>query len=178
MRLFHVSEGANIERFIPRRAPALHQSIQDPVVWAVAEPALWTYLVPRECPRVTFGGQATSDQDDIERYLDGEPEKKVLAIESAWIDYNVKMPMSRPRVAATKFVPEMARPKKASRAARPFKFDFSYSIPSVPVKTLGRPSSTPFPHHLVPEHGWGANACRWRLSFGGVAIGKARASHN
>jgi hypothetical protein len=86
MRLFHLSEESTIERFIPRMPKALHQTIQGPVVWAVAEPGLWTYLVPRDCPRITFAAQPETDPGDIERYLDGVPEKKVIALESAWFE--------------------------------------------------------------------------------------------
>lgn len=51
-RLFHVSEDSGIEVFEPRPA-ALFPNL-GPVVWAVAESHLVNYLLPRECPRVTF----------------------------------------------------------------------------------------------------------------------------
>lgn len=86
MRLFHVSQQPGIERFVPRPPRSSHHGISAPVVWAVAEPGLWTYLVPRECPRVTFYGTDTSLLEDVETYLQGEPEKKVIAIESAWLE--------------------------------------------------------------------------------------------
>lgn len=43
MRLFHVSETPGIAEFVP-----------DPLVWAIDEAHLVNYLVPRNCPRVTF----------------------------------------------------------------------------------------------------------------------------
>jgi hypothetical protein len=49
-RLFHVSEQANIGRFDPR--PSEFASV--PVVWAIDDARLRNYLVPRDCPRVTF----------------------------------------------------------------------------------------------------------------------------
>ena len=47
---FHVSEAADIERFDPRPSALTHE----PVVWAIDEERLRNYLVPRDCPRVTY----------------------------------------------------------------------------------------------------------------------------
>lgn len=54
MRLFHVSEEANIEVFNPR-IPArkdLDQSVG--LVWAIDEKRLPNFLTPRDCPRVAY----------------------------------------------------------------------------------------------------------------------------
>ena len=54
MRLFHVSEQANIGEFVPR-CPA--RGDLDPavaLVWAIDEARLPNYLTPRDCPRVTY----------------------------------------------------------------------------------------------------------------------------
>ena len=48
--LFHVSEERGIEEFEPR-AP---KEGGDPVVWAIHAVRLPNYLVPRDCPRVTY----------------------------------------------------------------------------------------------------------------------------
>jgi hypothetical protein len=50
--LFHVSEEAGLARFEPRPSP----SADAPVVWAVDADRLRNYLLPRECPRVTYMG--------------------------------------------------------------------------------------------------------------------------
>jgi len=86
MRLFHFSEERGIKRFIPRPTISSHHTIRDSVVWAVAEEGLWTYLVPRQCPRVTFYATSDSTPQDIETHLCGEMDKKVLAIESSWLE--------------------------------------------------------------------------------------------
>ena len=52
-RLFHVSEDPAIEDFHPR--PSSVAPEVGPIVWAVAESHLPNYLLPRDCPRVTFG---------------------------------------------------------------------------------------------------------------------------
>jgi hypothetical protein len=78
--LFHVSEESGIARFEPRPAP----SADEPVVWAVHEDRLCNYLLPRQCPRVTYyAGQATSESD-IARFLGSSP--AVIAVESAWLE--------------------------------------------------------------------------------------------
>ncbi len=66
MRLFHVSDSAHIKRFQPReRHP-------DPaVVWAIDEEHLANYLLPRDCPRVTFLPESGI---------------RVIAVESGWLD--------------------------------------------------------------------------------------------
>jgi hypothetical protein len=78
--LFHVSEEAGITRFDPRKAPGVAR----PVVWAVDEEKLRNYLLPRDCPRVTFFAQSDSSAADVERFLGSS--HSVVAIESAWLE--------------------------------------------------------------------------------------------
>lgn len=76
--LFHVSEERGIEQFEPR-APGKGRN---PVVWAIDEGRLRNYLVPRECPRVTYyAGRETTDAD-VERFLGSSV--AVIAIEREW----------------------------------------------------------------------------------------------
>ena len=48
--LYHVSEEPDIQEFVPRRS----EEAGDVVVWAIDEAHLRNYLVPRDCPRVTY----------------------------------------------------------------------------------------------------------------------------
>ena len=77
--LFHVSEG-EIRRFEPRPT----ESVGEPVVWAIGGPRLHSYLLPRECPRVTFYAGPATTADDAERFLGTSP--AVVAVESAWLE--------------------------------------------------------------------------------------------
>jgi hypothetical protein len=80
LTLFHVSEEAGIERFEPRPAADGGQ----PVVWAIDDDHLRNYLVPRDCPRVTFyAGSGTTDAD-VARFLGSSA--AVIAIEEAWVE--------------------------------------------------------------------------------------------
>ena len=78
--LFHVSEEAGIERFGPRPS----QYAAEPVVWAIDADHLRNYLLPRECPRVTFYAGRETTVADVERLLGSSP--AVIAVESAWLE--------------------------------------------------------------------------------------------
>jgi hypothetical protein len=78
--LFHISEESEITRFEPRAT----EYSAGLVVWAIEESRLCNYLVPRECPRVTYYAGADTTTADVERYLGSSP--AVVAIESRWLD--------------------------------------------------------------------------------------------
>ena len=77
--MFHVSEDAGIERFDPR-APA---DGGEPVVWAIESARLCNYLLPRDCPRVTFDAGPETTAADVNRFLGASA--TVVAIEQAWV---------------------------------------------------------------------------------------------
>lgn len=77
--LFHLSEEPGIERFEPR--PSTYTD--DPVVWAIDAERVRNYLLPRECPRVTYYAGAASNPSDVERFLGTS--KAVIAVESGWL---------------------------------------------------------------------------------------------
>lgn len=77
--LFHVSEESGIGRFEPRAS----KYAKEPVVWAIDAGRLHNYLVPRECPRVTFYAGGGTAPADVERFLGSSP--AVVAVESGWL---------------------------------------------------------------------------------------------
>lgn len=77
MRLFHVSEEPGITEFVPRPSPG-----GAPVVWAICEARLHNYLLPRDCPRVTFTAGPATTQVDNDRFLTSA--QAVVAIEAGW----------------------------------------------------------------------------------------------
>ena len=79
--LFHVSEQADIRVFHPR----LFRTAPDagPVVWAIDALKLPNYLVPRDCPRVTFGASAATTVEDRQRF--GVGDGRVVVIEAGWL---------------------------------------------------------------------------------------------
>src|SRR5438477_4513210 len=90
--LWHVSEDPAITRFAPHRAKTA--AAGEPLVWAIDTRHLPLYWFPREGPRATFWAEGTSD-DDVERFLEGDPSRRVHAIEGAWLER-----MRRARVVA------------------------------------------------------------------------------
>jgi hypothetical protein len=78
--LFHVSEELGIERFEPRPSPYA----DGPVVWAIDANRLCNYLLPRECPRVTYYAGPETTRADAERFLGSSA--AVVAVEAAWLD--------------------------------------------------------------------------------------------
>lgn len=83
--LYHVSEEPNIERFVPRLPRHSEGGPIEPVVWAIDEEHLHNYLLPRDCPRVTFYGLPSSTLADVERLLMGTAARYVVAIEARWL---------------------------------------------------------------------------------------------
>lgn len=86
MPLYHVSEEAGIARFEPRPSPTPHPGAPNPVVRAVSDRLLHNYLLPRDCPRVTFYRGPESMPADVDRLVGGTSASHVLAIESGWLD--------------------------------------------------------------------------------------------
>lgn len=78
--LFHLSEESGIARFEPRPGP----SGEVPVVWAIHASRLQNYLLPRDCPRVTYYAGPQTLPVDVERHLG--PSSCVVAFEHAWLD--------------------------------------------------------------------------------------------
>jgi len=78
--LFHVSEQAGIEIFETRWSEIAGRE----VVWAIDEDRLCNYLVPRECPRVTFYAGPQTASADVERFLGKS--RAVIAVESGWFE--------------------------------------------------------------------------------------------
>lgn len=78
--LFHVSEKGDIARFEPRPSDYTDR----PVVWAIHKARLCNYLLPRDCPRVTFYAHQETAPADIERFLGKD--RIVVAVEEEWLE--------------------------------------------------------------------------------------------
>ena len=85
MNLYHISETPDIKFFEPR--PAQERSgVEGEVVWAIDREHLPNYLLPRDCPRVTFRAIEASSVKDVEQLVGPGNPKRVIAIESGWVE--------------------------------------------------------------------------------------------
>lgn len=86
MRLFHISEDDTIDLFEPRPSPSSGNGVTEPSVWAIDQHHLRNYLLPRDCPRVTYYPVPTSTPEDIARLIGPSGAPHVVAIEAAWFE--------------------------------------------------------------------------------------------
>lgn len=84
LRLFHVSEESDIGRFYPRPAPSPDAGVSGDLVWAIDEAHLPNYLLPRDCPRVTFAVGPRTSAEDIAGFFDKTAARRVIVVEQAW----------------------------------------------------------------------------------------------
>ncbi len=83
--VFHMSDQPNIARFDSRIPPSTSSGVTDAVVWAIGERLLHNYLLPRDCPRVTFYAAPHSTTADIDRLMGQTIARHIVGIESAWL---------------------------------------------------------------------------------------------
>ena len=81
--LWHVSEDPTIDIFHPHH-DELH-ALDEPLVWAVDSEHWWLYWFPRDCPRACFNANGDTTEEDVERWLDGDRERRVAVIETGWL---------------------------------------------------------------------------------------------
>ncbi len=83
LRLYHVSDRPGIRLFDPR--PAADADEGGGIVWAIDERHLHNYLLPRDCPRVTFYALPESDPEDVDRLMGPGGARFVVAVENRWL---------------------------------------------------------------------------------------------
>jgi hypothetical protein len=104
--LYHISDRPDIARFDPRPAPYQASGLQPEgeMVWAVDGDHLQNYLLPRDCPRVTFYALPTSTPEDVERLMAGTAARYVIAIETGWLPEVLRTTLYRYDFAPDPFV--------------------------------------------------------------------------
>ncbi|MVM32189.1 hypothetical protein GO755_19230 [Spirosoma sp. HMF4905] len=84
LSLFHVSEEPDITCFVPRPAPSTN--LDGSMVWAIDNKHLHNYLLPRDCPRITFYALPESQPEHVSSLLAGTSATYVIAIETCWLE--------------------------------------------------------------------------------------------
>jgi hypothetical protein len=101
--LWHTSEDDSIQRFEPRANPE-HDS-DEAFVWAIDAEHMPAYWFPRDCPRGTFWAVAETSEEDVERFLLGDPSLRVHLVQTNWL-----AAMRSTRVVAYRLPPETFKP--------------------------------------------------------------------
>ena len=86
MRLFHVSEEANIEVFYPRTPKRNDLDKNVGLVWAIDEERLPNFLTPRDCPRVAYHIGKNTSEVDKRRFFTSSSIKHTVIIENDWFN--------------------------------------------------------------------------------------------
>jgi len=89
MRLFHVSEESNIDKFVPRVPKREDMDKSNGLVWALSEKCLPNFLTPRNCPRVAYYTNEKTTQDDITKFFSSSS-RHCVAFENGWYEKMVK----------------------------------------------------------------------------------------
>ena len=95
MELWHVSEDPAIDRFEPR----------DGKVWAIGAWHLPLYWFPRDCPRACWWAKEDTTDFDVDRWLDGDRDRRVHAIECGWLERMREVRLFAYRMPAETFEP-------------------------------------------------------------------------
>jgi hypothetical protein len=102
-RLFHFSEDPDIGLFVPRTPE--HRPEVEPLVWTVDEERAWTYLFPRECPRILLWPTGETTHEDRRRWFGGREDARVACIEWTWLEQMRTTPVYRYEMAPASFRP-------------------------------------------------------------------------
>jgi len=85
LRLFHVSEEADIRVFEPRLPTRKDLDPDVGLVWAIDEARLPNFLTPRDCPRVAYhAGPQTTEEDRTKFFTSSAGIAHVVVIEGKW----------------------------------------------------------------------------------------------
>jgi Family of unknown function (DUF6886) len=87
-RVYHVSETPGLTRFEPRADTSGRR-----VVWAIGASRLHNYLLPRDCPRITYYAAATTTAEDRSEFFSAAARESVIAIERDWLEAVATTPL-------------------------------------------------------------------------------------
>ncbi len=86
LRLFHVSDKPGLTLFEPRPVPSPDTGVTGDAVWAIDEDHLPNYLLPRDCPRVTYTANERISPEDVAKFFDDTTARRIIVLERAWLD--------------------------------------------------------------------------------------------
>lgn len=84
MKLFHISEEPDIKIFHPRLSQQFYESIKGDVVFAISDNLLHNYLLPRNCPRVTYYKAVHTSEEDLNTFFGESTKGYIINVEEVW----------------------------------------------------------------------------------------------
>lgn len=75
------------------------------MVWTVDEQRAWTYLFPRNCPRVLLWPTPETTPEDVQRWFGGDVTARIACIEWAWLERLRSTPLYRYEMDPARFRP-------------------------------------------------------------------------
>ncbi|HEX3386423.1 MAG TPA: hypothetical protein VHS53_14585 [Mucilaginibacter sp.] len=86
IRLFHISEEPGIKIFDPRPSPSHFDAITGDVVFAISGHLLHNYLLPRDCPRVTYYMRPETTLEDKHKFFGESRAEYIITVPSEWYE--------------------------------------------------------------------------------------------
>lgn len=83
--IYHISEDGGITTFKPRPSPSPFPGLEADVVFGIEERLLHNYLLPRDCPRVTFYAGKNTSAEDRQQFMYTATADYIIIIETAWL---------------------------------------------------------------------------------------------
>jgi hypothetical protein len=86
LRLFHISDLPGIEIFNPRPSPSHFDALTGDVVFAISGRLLHNYLLPRDCPRVTYYLRDETSEEDKKLFFGYSRAEFIVTVPTEWYD--------------------------------------------------------------------------------------------
>jgi hypothetical protein len=83
-KLFHISEEPDIKVFYPRPSPQSYDIIKSDVVFAISDKLLHNYLLPRDCPRVTYYKSTNTSEAEAVKFFGESKADYIMNVELDW----------------------------------------------------------------------------------------------
>ncbi len=103
-KLFHISEEPDIKIFHPRPSPQFYESIKGDVVFAISDKLLHNYLLPRDCPRVTYYTSTDTTEEDRTKFFGNSKADYIINVEPGWKEKIEKVKLYKYEFSSENFV--------------------------------------------------------------------------
>lgn len=103
-KLFHISEEPDIKIFHPRPSPQHYDSIKGDVVFAISDKLIHNYLLPRDCPRVTYYISPQTSARNKDKFFGDSTAEYIINVETGWQERIKKVKLYKYEFSPENFV--------------------------------------------------------------------------